>query len=105
MSPSAASLRCFKSRLKVMKSAVLEFRQSRAKRQRAKADIDILNTIAELRSHLESLERAITVVEHLALAQTGKDAGLRQKTFSRKKNAASSKGKGRVVAFRPAAPV
>lgn len=88
-----------------MKSAVLEFRQSRAKKQRAEGDIDILNTIAELRSHLESLERAITVVENLALTQTEKDAGLRRKTFSRKKNAASSKGKGRVVAFRPAAPV
>jgi hypothetical protein len=88
-----------------MKSAVLEFRQSREKRQRTEADIDILTTITELRSHLESLERAITVVEHLALAQTGKDAGFRRKTFSRKKNPASSKGKGRVVAFRPAVPV
>ena len=84
-----------------MKSAVLEFQQSRAKRQPAEGDIDILKTIAELRSHLESLERAITVVEYLALAQMGEDAGRPRKTVSRKKKPTSSKGKGRVVAFRP----
>ena len=83
-----------------MKSAVLEFQQSRAKRQQAAGDIDILKTIAELRSHLESLERAITVVEHLALGQMWEDAGRLRKSSSRKKTATSSKGKGRVVAFR-----
>ena len=84
-----------------MKSTVLEFQQSRAKRQQAEGDIDILKTIAELRSHLESLERAITVVEHLALAQMGENAGSRRKTVSRKKKPTSPRKTGSVVAFRP----
>jgi hypothetical protein len=83
-----------------MKSAVLEFQQGRAKRQQAEGDVDILKTIAELRSHLESLDRAIIVVEHLALAQMGQDAGRVWKASSRKNSPTSSKGKGRVVAFR-----
>jgi len=83
-----------------MKSAVLEFQQGRAKRQQAEGDVDILKTIAELRSHLESLERAITAVEHVALAQIGEDAMNLRKTSSSKKTPTPSKQKGRVVAFR-----
>jgi hypothetical protein len=83
-----------------MKSAVFEFQQSRAKRQQDEGDIDILKTLAELRSHLESLDRAIAVVEHLALAQMGQDPGRLPKASSRKKDPTSSKRKGRVIAFR-----
>jgi len=108
VSSYGAILRSFKLRLNLMKSAVLEFQQSRAKRHQAEGDVDILKTIAELRSHLESLERAITAVEHLALAQIGEDAtdlgtdlGMDLgKTSPSKKIPTPSKRKGRVVAFR-----
>ena len=83
-----------------MKSTVLQFELSRARRQHAEGEIDILKTIAELRSHLESLERAINAVENLALSQIGEDSMHLPKTPSPKKTPTPSGGKGRVVAFR-----
>jgi hypothetical protein len=85
-----------------MKMAVLEFRQDRGKRKTQDDSVDILKTCAELRSHLESLEKAIVAVEQIALGQMVMDTRRKRKVVSRKKeeSASTAQRKGRVVAFR-----
>ena len=59
-----------------MKTAVLEFQRNRVRRQPSgAASLDIIKTIAELRSALHGVGKAIEAVERLAIAQVREDAG------------------------------
>lgn len=79
-----------------MKSAVLEFQRNRVEQQPSEtASIEILETIAELRSALQGIERAIYAVERLAIAQFGGD----EAKPSKKSKPSRSKRKGRVVSL------
>lgn len=72
-----------------MKNAVLEFQPDRVKRQRSDLDaIDILKELADLRTDLEYIEKAINAVERLAVDQLGEDM-----RGVRKKKARTSKAK------------
>ena len=85
-----------------MKSAVLEFRRDRVSEQQADADsIDILQTLADLHTDLQCIEKAINAVERLAVSQLGLDTRGVQKSLSRKKRAKASTAKrqGRVITF------
>jgi hypothetical protein len=101
MSPSAAFLRYLIYNLE-MKRAVLEFQRNRGKRQPSgAASVDILTTIAELRSALHSIGRAIVAVEHLVTAQAGQGSWRPRNSGSPKKRANTSKPKrkGQLVAL------
>ena len=79
-----------------MKSAVLEFQRNRVEQQPSDAaSVEILETIAELRSALQGIGRAIYAVERLAIAQLGGD----EWKPSNKIKPSRSKGKGRVVSL------
>jgi hypothetical protein len=83
-----------------MKTAVLEFQRNRVKRQQSgAASVDILKTIVELRSALQSIGKAILAVERLAFAQTAEGTLAPRKPASPKKrsNASKAKRKGRLV--------
>jgi hypothetical protein len=80
-----------------MKTAVLEFQRNRVKRQQSgAASVDILKTIVELRSALQSIGKAILAVERLVVAQANEHQS-KQRT--------KAKRKGRVIALRYAAGV
>ena len=86
-----------------MKSAVLEFRRDPIGEQPGDADsIDILETLADLCTDLQCIEKAINAIELLAVARLGLDVGEVRKSVSRKKKAKAStaKRKGRVLPFR-----
>jgi len=64
-----------------MKSAVLEFQRNRVQRQLSEAaPVDVVETIAELRSVLRCVEKAILAIEGLAFAQSEEDAPEQRKS-------------------------
>jgi hypothetical protein len=89
-----------------MKRAVLEFQQRSVKRQQATvtefSHIDIPQTLADLRSDLQCIEKVIMAVERLAVAQMEEGSGGARKSVSRKKKVYASRAarKSRVVVLR-----
>jgi hypothetical protein len=65
-----------------MKRAVLEFPRPKGGEG---ASIDILKTLADLRSDLQCIERAIAAVERIAFARLGENAREAPKSVSRRK--------------------
>jgi len=84
-----------------MKSAVLEFQRNRVKRQLSEAaPVDVVETIAELRSVLRCVEKAILAIEGLAFAQSEEDAPEQRKSaWSKKRRLSNAKRSRRVMAL------
>jgi len=76
-----------------MKTAVIEFQRNRVRRQQSRAaSLDIIKTIVELRSALQSIGKAIEAVGRLTAAQTAESASRPRRSVYRKK-AGSASGK------------
>jgi hypothetical protein len=84
-----------------MKTAVLEFQRNRVKRQPPEAaSVDVVKTIAELRSVLRCVEKAILAIEGLAVAQSEQDTPAQRKSaWSKKRRSSIAKRNLRVIAL------